>query len=277
MLGLEILITLSFYSIGSVKGIIGTSDQQHHHHHHHKKSLTLKPHNHRIIHRYIKREVPQEWSHEPIVRTTSDWLKKNNTDEIIDAVYALLGDQNAKVGAGKFDPMNIHCMQKRVADVAFSNALLVKDRAGAEAAIKFAGLERNTPAVGKASKECLEGEIKILNPEIARIIRHQDAASKGADEINKKSTLSVAKSLKMIDADFLTAIDVGTFKAGDTSDPTAAGFSCNKQGGSGKGCIVDNNLLVIDATVEEINKAVANVKCRPIWCKSKNSSKVHHS
>ncbi|KAG0145610.1 hypothetical protein CROQUDRAFT_133619 [Cronartium quercuum f. sp. fusiforme G11] len=202
-----------------------------------------------------------------VLVTTSDWLKKNNPDGIVDAVFALLADPLPSDGIGKFDPTKTHCLQKYVADVAFSNAAAAKDREGAEAAIKFAALERNANAVGEASKECAEGEIKIVNPEISGISRHQDGASMGADEINKNSTLAVARALKLIDADPLTATEVGTFKKGDPKDPTARGFSCNDSKITGKGCIFEEDRLVIDATPEEIAAAVADIQCNPVWCK----------
>lgn len=136
-------------------------------------------------------------------------------------------------------------MQKFIADQAFKTAMKDRNIDGAAAAIKFAGLERNTLGIGVKSLECTD--TASMSPEIASIIHHQvcihlliivssspfvqqvlstptddqypipmsqDAAAEGGKEINHQSTLSVAKSLKMIGADPLTAIEVGTFAPG---------------------------------------------------------------
>ena len=49
----------------------------------------------------IKREVPQEHSHESILRAVRTLLNTNNPDQIVDPVFSLLGDAAAKQGAGK--------------------------------------------------------------------------------------------------------------------------------------------------------------------------------
>ena len=50
--------------------------------------------------RPIRREVPQEHSHEAILRKVRDSLNLNNPDKIVDPVFSLLGDTAAAAGAG---------------------------------------------------------------------------------------------------------------------------------------------------------------------------------
>lgn len=81
-----------------------------------------------------------------------------------------LGDKAAKQGAGKFDK-EMCCMQKFIADQAFKTAMKDRNIDGAAAAIKFAGLERNTLGIGVKSLECTD--TASMSPEIASIIHHQ--------------------------------------------------------------------------------------------------------
>ena len=48
----------------------------------------------------IRREVPQEHSHEPFLTSVRASLNLNNPDKIQDPVFALLGDAAAAAGAG---------------------------------------------------------------------------------------------------------------------------------------------------------------------------------
>ena len=48
----------------------------------------------------IRREVPQEHSHEAILRAVRTSLNLNNPAGITDPVFSLLGDAAAKTGAG---------------------------------------------------------------------------------------------------------------------------------------------------------------------------------
>ncbi len=48
----------------------------------------------------VRREVPQEHSHEPILTAVRATLNLNNPDKIQDPVFALLGDAAAAAGAG---------------------------------------------------------------------------------------------------------------------------------------------------------------------------------
>ena len=82
-----------------------------------------------------------------------------------------LGDQAAAKGMGKLDKKNIDCFQKIVADQAFKNAKKAGNKAGQEAAIIFASVEKNTKTVGVASPPCKSK--KMDSPEIERLIQHQ--------------------------------------------------------------------------------------------------------
>ena len=48
----------------------------------------------------VRREVPQEHSHEPFLTSVRASLNLNNPDKIQDPVFALLGDAAAAAGAG---------------------------------------------------------------------------------------------------------------------------------------------------------------------------------
>ena len=50
--------------------------------------------------RIMRREVPQEHSHNKYINTTDTFLKMNNPDNIEDAVFGLLGDAAAAAGQG---------------------------------------------------------------------------------------------------------------------------------------------------------------------------------
>lgn len=158
-----------------------------------------------------KREVPQEHSHAAIVRTVQKALVLDNPQEIVDAVFGLLGTQAAAAGKGKVT--NPDCLQQIVADQAFTNAKKVGDLDGQANAILYRALERNTAGVGKESAACKE---TAKNPEIAAIKQHQDPASPAASG-NKQIALDVAKQLKAIGADPNLAINTGTFHPGDVS------------------------------------------------------------
>lgn len=124
-------------------------------------------------------------------------------------------------------------------------------------ALQYRALERNTGSVGLASVLCTA--IKATNPEIAAISQHQDPASPNAAATNKVIVLELAKQLAGIGADPTLALATGTFAPGTIGDPTAKGNSCDTPAASGPGCIVTENLLVDDATVDEINAAVAGI------------------
>ena len=50
--------------------------------------------------RMLRREVPQEHSHNTFLNTTNTFLKMNNPDNIEDAVFGLLGNAAAAAGQG---------------------------------------------------------------------------------------------------------------------------------------------------------------------------------
>lgn len=160
----------------------------------------------------MKREVPQEHSHESILRATNTLLKLNNPLEIQDAVFALLGNAAAAKGAPNVD--NLDCLQQIVADQAFTNAKAAGDVDGQAQAILFRALERNTGKVGLASVICDQTPV---NAEIAAITQHQDPASPEAAN-NAAIELAVATTLASIGADPHLALKSATFPPGDVSD-----------------------------------------------------------
>lgn len=161
--------------------------------------------------KFAKREVPQEHSHEAILRATNVALKLDNTLNIQDAVFGLLGNAAAAAGAG--DVTNLDCLHQATADQAFTNAKAAGDLDGQINAILFQALERNTGSVGLASVLCTE---TAVNPEIAAITQHQDPASPEAAG-NADIELAVAKSLASIGADPLLALQSATFPPGEVS------------------------------------------------------------
>ncbi|EXJ80864.1 hypothetical protein A1O3_07150 [Capronia epimyces CBS 606.96] len=199
-----------------------------------------------------RREVPQEHSHEKFLTTVNQFLKTDNPDGIVDAVFGLLGNAAAAAGQGQIS--NTDCLQQATADRAFTNAKTAGSVEGLTAALIYRALERNTGAVGQASVACTA--IQAVNPEIAAISQHQDPASANAAATNKAIVLELAVQIANIGGNPLDALQSGTFAPGQIGDPTAKGNSCDDQGDA-EGCIFTQNLLVEDATEDEINAAVA--------------------
>ncbi|KAG8915703.1 hypothetical protein FRC01_003532 [Tulasnella sp. 417] len=202
----------------------------------------------------MKREVPQEHSHEKYLTSVRASLNLNNPDGIVDPVFGLLGNAAASQGLGKItDP---DCLQQATADQAFTNAKAAGDVQGQVDALIFRALERNTGKVGLASVACTA--IQAKNPEIAAISQHQDPASPNAAAINKAIVLELAKQIAGVGGDPQQALESGTFAPGDVNDPTGKGNSCD-DANDPVGCIFTGNLLVEDATAAEIDAAVAGV------------------
>ncbi|OAG41641.1 hypothetical protein AYO21_04105 [Fonsecaea monophora] len=199
-----------------------------------------------------RREVPQEHSHEKFLTIVNQFLKTDNPDNIVDAVFGLLGNAAASTGQG--DISNTDCLQQATADRAFTNAKAAGDVDGMTAALIYRALERNTGAVGQASVPCTA--IQAVNPEIAAIAQHQDPASDNAATVNKDIALALAVQIANIGGNPLDALQSGTFAPGTLGDPTAKGNSCDDQNDP-VGCIFTQNLLVEDATEDEVNAAVA--------------------
>lgn len=199
----------------------------------------------------LKREVPQEHSHESIVRLCDQALKVNNPDNIFDAIFGLLDTDGATIGKGSIaDP---ECLQTATADRAFTNAKNLNDVAAMTAALQYRTLERNTNQVGTRSPNCTS--FKPVNPEIAALSQHQDPAAIGAKQGNRAIVLELARQIKAIGGNPLDALKTGTFQPGLISDPTAKGFSCNDKNDT-SGCIFTQQLLVEDVTPDEINAAI---------------------
>ncbi|KAF4819892.1 hypothetical protein CGCTS75_v011440 [Colletotrichum tropicale] len=195
-------------------------------------------------------EVPQEHSHEKYLRAVNELLKQDNPLNIQDAVFGLLGNAAAEAGAG--DVTNLDCLHQATADSAFTAAKAANDVDGMASALVFRAVERNTGSVGLKSVLCDE---TAQNPEIAALTQHQDPASEGAAATNKEITLELARQLAAVGADPMLALDSGTFEPGDPNDNTGAGNTCD-DADDAEGCIFSQNLLVQDATPEEIQAAV---------------------
>ncbi|KAI0996380.1 hypothetical protein K3495_g11800 [Podosphaera aphanis] len=198
----------------------------------------------------VEREVPQEHSHEEILLSVDKSLKLDNPDKIMSPEFGLLGDQAAAAGAGNIK--NLDCLQRAIADRAFTNEKKAGNVDGMANALIFAALEKNTGAVGKASNTCND---PAVNPEITAISQHQDPAGTGAQESNKKIVLALAVQLSSIGADPQLAAKSATFAPGKLGDPTAAGNTCDDKEDK-VGCIFSKNLIQVEATADEINIAV---------------------
>lgn len=70
--------------------------------------------------------------------------------------------------------------------------------------------------------------------------------------------LELAKQIASVGGDPQDALLTGTFAPGTIGDPTAKGNTCDDANDT-VGCIISQNLLVQDATADEINAAVAGV------------------
>ena len=150
--------------------------------------------------------------------------------------------------------LRIDCLQQATADQAFTNAKAAADVNGMTAALIYRALERNTGKVGLASVSCTS--IQAVNPEIAAIQQHQDPASTGAAATNKAITLELAKQIAGIGGTATDALKSGTFAPANLDDNTGKGNSCD-DANDPVGCIFSQNLLVEDATADEIDAAIA--------------------
>lgn len=185
--------------------------------------LTISRHLHISIMRYtaasflalaglVAAEVPQEHSHEQFLIAVDELLALNNPLNIQAAVFGLLGNAAASEGAGLVtDP---DCLHQATADQAFTNAKEAGDVDGMANALIFRAIERNTGSVGLKSVICTETPV---NPEIAALTQHQDPASEGAAEENKRITLALAQQLALVGADPQLALKSGTFAPGEVS------------------------------------------------------------
>lgn len=69
--------------------------------------------------------------------------------------------------------------------------------------------------------------------------------------MNKAIVLELAKQIQSVGGNPLDALKSGTFAPGQIGDPTAKGNTCD-DANDPNGCIFTQNLLVPDATEEEI-------------------------
>ncbi|GJJ14820.1 hypothetical protein Clacol_009088 [Clathrus columnatus] len=201
----------------------------------------------------IRREVPQEHSHEQFLTTVKTFLDMNNPAGIVDPVFGLLG--NAAAAGGQGSITDTDCLQQATADQAFTNAKAAGNVGGMTAALIYRALERNTGQVGLASNPCTS--IQAVNPEIAAIQQHQDPASSNAATINKAIALALAQQINSIGGNATEAILSGTFAPGNLNDNTGKGNTCD-DANDPVGCIFTQNLLVPDVTPEEIQAAISS-------------------
>ncbi|KAJ7055628.1 hypothetical protein C8F01DRAFT_1319497 [Mycena amicta] len=200
----------------------------------------------------VRREVPQEHSHQPIVSSVQASLVKNNPNGIVDSIFGLLGNAAATQGLGKLtDP---DCLQQATADQAFTNAKVAGDVQGQVDALIYRALERNSGSVGATSNACTS--LQPVNPEIAALSQHQDPASANAASVNKAIVLELAKQIASVGGNPQDALKSGTFAPGKVGDSTGKGNTCD-DANDAAGCIFSQNLLVNDATPDEINAAVS--------------------
>ncbi|RYC60221.1 hypothetical protein CHU98_g5974, partial [Xylaria longipes] len=181
----------------------------------------------------FRREVPQEHSHEQFLTGVGAALDLNNVDNVQDPVFALLGNAAAAAGAG--DVTDLDCLQQRVADQAFTNAKEAGDVEGMTNALIFRAL-----VCPSATPPAAPG------PGLGR----------RAADLNKQITLDLAVQLASIGADPQLALKAGTFAPGEVGDPTGAGNTCDVDDDA-VGCIFTQNLIVEDASAQEIDDAVA--------------------
>ncbi|KAI6376047.1 hypothetical protein MCOR25_002862 [Pyricularia grisea] len=199
-------------------------------------------------------EVPQEHSHEFLLTAMDELLQDSNPLEIKSSVFALLGNAAAAEATDKVAAADLDCLQQIVADQAFTNAKAKNDVTGMVNALMFRTLERNTGSVGLASKLCTT--VKATNPEIAALTQIQDPASAEGKANNKQTILNLAVQIAAVGGDPTEANNAGTFEPGTIGDPTGAGNTCDDLDDP-KGCIFTKNLLVQEATADEIKAAVA--------------------
>lgn len=202
--------------------------------------------------RLSTREVPQEHSHQQFLTTVTASLALSNPDGIVDPVFGLLGNAAAAAGLGKLT--DTECLQTSTADQAFTNAKAAADVPGMTAALIYRALERNTGKVGLQSNACTS--VVPVNAEIAALSQHQDPASAGAAATNKAITLALAQQIASIGGTATDALKSGTFAPGQLTDNTGKGNTCDVANDA-QGCIFTQNLLVEDATADEVAAAVA--------------------
>lgn len=208
----------------------------------------------------ILAETPQHISHEKLIVPIRDVLTragivKNKAAvkppppaRFPDPFFSILGDEKANEfsadGNGK-------CLQQDLADAAMTIAKSRGDKKLMGDAILFRAIERNTPAVGQASKLC---DHVPVNRELENVLQHQDPSSPGAAEHNKKVELEVAHQLSKLGLDPMLALETATFAP--SKDPSQGrGNTCNEENCAFQ---VAGKLRPI-ATREEILKAAAAV------------------
>ncbi|KAI5457177.1 hypothetical protein BGZ63DRAFT_337044, partial [Mariannaea sp. PMI_226] len=195
----------------------------------------------------------RENSHGFVIVIVREFLFINNPRGIKDVIFGLLDNESASRGAG--DITNLDCLQQEIADQAFSNAKDRKNLRGMAGALLFQALQRNVRSQGEFSARCNQ---RAVNAEIAALTRHQDASWRDAGALNKAIVLELARQLASIGADPELALLSGTFAASGVSTIQSLNNYCDNEDLS-LGCIFSQNLLVLDASRNEIAIAVSEV------------------
>ncbi|KAJ3108717.1 hypothetical protein HDU97_000115 [Phlyctochytrium planicorne] len=178
-----------------------------------------------------RREVPQEHSHERILKATRALVQQSKeTVAQIDVVFGKLGDgainkelQAKNLAGGAINPT---CLQQQLADACVTVAAGNKDEIAT--CLQYRVLERNTGGVGTASALCTETP---KNKELVGLTQLQDPASADGKANNAKIQTDLAKAL--VTAGFTAdeaadlALQTSTFGPGKIGDPTARGLSCD--------------------------------------------------
>ncbi|KAF7290348.1 hypothetical protein HMN09_01292800 [Mycena chlorophos] len=181
----------------------------------------------------IRRELPQEHSHQQIITSVNTTAAARGAGSITDT----------------------DCLQQATADQAFTNAKAAGDIQAQVDALIYRALERNTHGVGVASNACTS--ITAVNSEIAVLSQHQDPASPNAAATNKAIVLKLASQIAAVGGNPQDALKSGTFAPGNTSDKSGKGNTCDDHNDP-VGCIFTQNLLVDDASADEISEAASS-------------------
>ncbi|KAF9263842.1 hypothetical protein L218DRAFT_972849 [Marasmius fiardii PR-910] len=156
----------------------------------------------------VCREVTQKHLNEPILRSVSALINKNNPNKLDDPVIGPLGNtatQN-RLEANLVPSHNPNCLQQNITDRASTNAKAAKDVTGQVDALIYRALERSSGSVSGMMTACTA---KAINP-------GNGTASPNTAQVNKVIVLDLAKQIS----------SSRTFKPGQLSDSMAKGNNC---------------------------------------------------
>ncbi|KAI8927214.1 hypothetical protein BC831DRAFT_424850, partial [Entophlyctis helioformis] len=186
----------------------------------------------------VRREVPQEHSHEVLLLATRKVIRKgNNNDPFVNKVEVVFGTLGLAANVGLFaknpdlpadlkDPV---CVQQNLADACIDNAKKNGgDKNEIATCMQFRILERNTNGVGLAQEVCKKAP---RNAELAGLTQIQDPASDLGKSTNADTQTKLAQNLVKLgftaDQAADLALQTSTFVPGQLGDPTAGGNTCD--------------------------------------------------